>query len=445
VIDFSFLLDTVTESQPCGPDLDLEGDAEYFNYVIPAEGRLPSTFFDASGKITFDRSSIDLDSEIKEVDALLRKSRDIRLLALMAQFHSATSNIDGFVTCVSSLRELLEARWEDVHPTALDGDFSLRKVSIEALDDRVKVAIPLTFLPLLRDRNAGTITFRGLQLAIKPELKRPSEEPLSRAAVQEAFRSDSGRVALIDTLDRMKTCLASLNAIRNIFLEKSDFDYVPSFSNTAGVLEDILKLVIEEVPDLYGDAGQSPQELGAPAQDQTGSSFSLEDSRTLHSTTLLQELKSHQEAKALLYDIEHYFLSVEPSSPALLLVHQARTLVGRPLVEAIEAFAPARLDSARIIVDPANGFAIGFERMRQLSLAVLSTASGIESESHDPVAVGKAITTRDVAVSAMLSVERFLGAVEPSSPTPLLLAKARALMTKDFAGLLKEILATTTP
>jgi type VI secretion system protein ImpA len=442
VIDFSYLLDPITESQLCGPDLDMDGDAEYFNYVIPAEGRLPSSFFDASGKITFDRSIIDLESEIKEVDVLLRKSRDIRLLALLAQFHSATANLDGFVTCVSSMRDLLEARWDDVHPTASDGDYSLRKVSAEALDDRVKVAIPLTFFPLLRDRKVGAITFRGLQLAVKPELKRPSEEPLARAAVQEAFRSDSGRAALIETLDRMKTCLASLNAIRNMFLEKSDFDYVPSFSNTAGVLEDILKLVIEEVPDLYGDVGQSPQDPGVSAGDQAAPSSGTEDQRALVSTAPLQELKSHQEAKALLQDVEHYFLNVEPSSPALLLVHQARALVGRSLVEAIEAFAPAQVDSARIMVDPANGFSIGFERMRQLSSAVSSTR--IEIESAGPGDVGMAITTRDAAISAMVSVERFLGTVEPSSPTPLLLSKARALMTKDFAGLLKEILASTT-
>jgi hypothetical protein len=94
------------------------------------------------------------------------------------------------------------------------------------------------------------------------------------------------------------------------------------------------------------------------------------------------------------------------------------------------------------MVDPANGFSIGFERMRQLSSAVSSTR--IDIESAGPGDVGMAITTRDAAISAMVSVERFLGTVEPSSPTPLLLSKARALMTKDFAGLLKEILASTT-
>lgn len=442
MIDFSYLPDPVTEGQPCGPDLDMDGDAEYFNYVIPAEGRLPSSFFDASGKITFDRSTIDLESEIKEVDALLHKSRDIRLLTLLAQIHSATANFDGFVTCVSAIRELLEARWEDVHPTALDGDFSLRKVSTEALDDRVKVAIPLTFFPLLRDRKIGIVTYRGLQLAVKPELKRPSEEPLSRTAVQEAFRSESGRAALIETLDRMKTCLVSLNAIRNIFLEKSDFDYVPSFSNTLGVLEEILKLVIEEVPDLYGDAGQSSQDLSSGAGEQAAPSSDVRDEHALHPTNPVQHLKSHREAKALLYGIEHYFLNLEPSSPALLLVHQARALVGRSLVEAIEAFAPARVDSARIMVDPANGFSIGFERMRQLSSSVSTTVQ--EADLSDPGTSDNTITTRDAAVSAMVSVERFLSDAEPSSPTPLLLSKARALMTKDFAGLLKEILASTT-
>src|SRR5262249_19548011 len=33
---------------PCGPDLDLAGDAEYLNFSAQVEGLLPSTFFSSS-------------------------------------------------------------------------------------------------------------------------------------------------------------------------------------------------------------------------------------------------------------------------------------------------------------------------------------------------------------------------------------------------------------
>jgi type VI secretion system protein ImpA len=452
VIDFSFLTEPLAENQPCGPDLDIEGDPEYFNYLIPAEGRLPNAYFDMSGRdikgdLVFDRSAIDLESEVKQITALLGKSRDLRLLALLAQFHSVTANLDGFASCLKAIRDLLEARWQDVHPASADSDLSLRMVSVEAIDDRVRVAIPISFFPLLRDKKIGIITYRSLEIAIRPESKRANETPLPHSDVQEALRSESGRQALVQTISVVRNCIECLVSIRNIFRQKTDFQYVPSFENTLGVLEDISKAVIDEVPDLLGAAaGEANGGNIAAAQGQIqedGAPLNSPDGISAGKSAVgpLLTLSNHGEAKALLREIEGYFSAREPSSPALMLVRQARMLVGRPLVEALEAIAPSRLDSARIVFDTTSGFSIGIERMRDLS------ASTVESTGHEPspsgaTAPAEAITTRPMAVTAMLSVESFLSAIEPSSPTPLLLSKARALMSKNFADLLKEILGS---
>jgi type VI secretion system protein ImpA len=449
VIDFTYLLEPLAEDSPCGPDLDIDGDPQYFNYLIPAEGRLPNSYFDMAGRnmtgeLVFDRAGIDLESEIKQVSALLDKSRDLRLLALLAQFHSATSSIDGFAACLSAIRSLLETRWEDVRPAAANGDFSLRMVSVEAIDDRVRVAIPLSFFPLMRDKKVGIITYRSLEIALRPETKRANETPLPLSAIQEAFRSEDGRAALVQTLAMVRHCADCLISIRSLFRERTDFSYVPSFDNTLGVLEDIYKTVSEEVPGLLGtvepvNAGNEFAQHGESLAGHESNGGQYVPRQEVFAAGPLLAIGGHAEARDLLAEIEKYFLGFEPSSPALMLVHQARALVGKPLVEALEAIAPSRLDGARILFDSASGLSIGFDRMRQLSASI---HSGDIALNGNGAAVPLApIASRQEAMTAMVSVESFLSSVEPSSPSPLLLAKARSLMSKNFAELLKELLA----
>lgn len=51
------------------------------------------------------------------------------------------------------------------------------------------------------------------------------------------------------------------------------------------------------------------------------------------------EVPNHRTAYQLLQAVERYFATTEPASLALVLVTQSRLLIGRPLVEALDAFA----------------------------------------------------------------------------------------------------------
>ncbi len=98
----------VSESEPCGPDLDETGDDAYANYMLLASGRLPSKFFDINRETgeeaPFDKASIDLDDELEAIDGFLKRSRDIRLLTLEARFQILTGSIIGFSEAVQGPR-----------------------------------------------------------------------------------------------------------------------------------------------------------------------------------------------------------------------------------------------------------------------------------------------------------------------------------------------------
>jgi type VI secretion system protein ImpA len=440
-------LQPVSDDAPSGPDLELAGDGDFFNYTLPAESRLPTQYLDATGKIVFDRSTINLDSEVSEITALLERSRDLRLLSLLAQFGAANLSLDVFAQSITLMRDLLQDQWDTVHPQGEDGDFAMRKVAIEALDDRVRVAIPLAFVPLVRSRSAGVVTYRACEVAANPSAKRPVEEPLPVSTISEAFKSPDSRADLTETVAWLNAALSGLRSIRAIFMDKADFDFVPQLPNTLSVLEGIESVVRREVPELFGDAPAAPAPASGPEMEAaTGPQATAKPHEPAVAAAPapvapVNGPKSHGEAASLLEDIESYFAASEPSSPALLLVHQARQLIGRPLIEAVEALAGSSTDNVQIRLGEAGGFVLSMDRLRQLS-SMSGSGQPIAPVRRDDQ---KPIENRTQAQSAMLGVEQFLAVNEPSSPVPLLLGKARQLMGKDFASLLNELVGSAAP
>lgn len=419
----------------------MAGDGDFFNYTLPAENRLPSQYLDSTGKITFDRSALNLDSEVSEISALLERSRDLRLASLLAQFGASGLSLELFSEALTLMHGLLQDQWDSVHPQGEDGDYTMRRIAVEALDDRIRVAIPLAYVTLVRSRNAGILTFRTCELAANPAGKRAVEDVLPQSTISEAFQSADTRAEVANTAELVKSALSALRGIRSLFIDKADYDSVPQLPNTLAVLEGIEAVLRREVPELFGDVREpasgnagaepaAPNVASAPAAQAPAAFVAPAPAIPANGP------KSHGEAASALEDIETYFVGSEPSSPALLLVRQARKLIGRPLIEAVEALAGPRTDGAQIRLGQAGGFTLTIDTLRQLSAGAGDGQPVMPVRRDDQ----KPVENRFQAQSAMLGIEQFLIACEPSSPVPMLLAKARDLMGKDFSSLLGELL-----
>jgi len=427
-------LQPVSADSVCGPDLDFEDDADYANYMFPLEERLSQRFLDENGKPA-DRSNIKLDEVTEAIFGLLERSRDLRLVAALAQCHSVLIKPEGFLACVQMMRGMLETFWDNVHPAANDGDFSFRRSMVEALDDRSRIAIPIFHFPLVNDKKIGVVTYRVWEVSQKPELKLPGEIAVQASQVSEALNADAGRAQVAASYSLFKELQSALKGIRSVFSENADFDSMPSFSVTLGSVDDVIAMLEREAAWLLPQSETGTEDNPVVDLASEGEPASLEPIQSAAVTVPLTEVSSHGQAAAILTEIERYFCNIEPSSPALILVHQARKLLGRPLVEALEALAPSRVDSARLIVDAGSGFTLSIDRMRQLTSSALFQPD--TSMAGDDFAA-PAVSSRDEANSAMQSIERFLAVLEPTSPVPLLLSRARSLMNKNFSGLLSD-------
>ena len=126
-----------------------------------------------------------------------------------------------------------------------------------------------------------------------------------------------------------------------------------------------------------------------------------------------------------------YFETREPSSAAVLLIGQARQVLGKNLYDVMKLLAPAHADHARIFVGAEPSFTV--------PVSSISTNGGY-SEQFEPQETAPA-ASRAAAIALIDNVAAHMRRVEPSSPAPYLLDRAKALASRDFLSLLKDVLS----
>lgn len=436
---YDHLLEPMTDALPCGPDLDETGDDAYLNYMIPATDRLPARFYDSDTGAPFERASVDLKGEIKAISELLERSRDLRLLALEARFQALAGQIVGFSECLQAMAALLEERWDFVHPQAYDGDFTLRQNTLSALDDRTTIILPLEYAPLSSEKRIGPISLRSYRVAKGEVQGREGEAPIDVGNVLDSLRADGAAAGVEAAHTAVRAAEVALSAIQAKFADATGYEYAPGFDGLLDVLARIRNFIEEARPHLTGskpaDVTRGDQ---APSADEPQSNDEAVTAQAMAGSSMpLVDIAGHPEATAALLAVEQYFTRSEPSSPALILVHQARTLVGQPLVVALDALLPESAERALISVDGRMGLQLSMPRMRSITEAAINgatvTTDGAAVANYDA-------RTRPDAENIIHSVEVFFRRTEPSSPIPVLLAKARTFMNRDFSAILADII-----
>jgi type VI secretion system protein ImpA len=427
------LLEPVSEAEPCGPDLDEAGDDQYLNYVLAVSSRLPERFF--RGDKPFDRTEIKLKDEVDVIGGLLERSRDLRLLCIEARFQSFAGELPGFADCLEAAAGLVLKFWADVHPKAFDGDFTLRQNNLSGLDDFSQIIQPLQYAPLVRDRRLGAITARQYAVASGTAEKRADETAPEVGEIQRSIASDENRAMSDLSYDAIVRAAAALPKIRETFIENSGYDYVPSFDRLSAFLAQLLELFRAARPELAAAATtEEPVEGDGAAE--TGDAAAAAQPRAAALTGMV---KNHAAAAAALLAVEEYFTAREPSTPALILVHQARLLVGKPLIHALEILLPDAAPRAMIKIQNEINVQLNMAQLKQLTNEMPNLAKG--ANGSDTGSETFTAESRAEAMTLIAEVEHFFKVAEPSSPVPMLLTKANGYANRDFNAILKDLIA----
>ncbi len=427
-----YALPPVSADDPCGPDLDLEGDPEYLNFFAATEGLLPENFY------KFSRETIEFPAAFKTIEGLLARTLDVRLLILEAKLAILNRNLAGFAAAIGSIAWILDAYWDESHPRAEGGDFGLRVGQLETLDDGPVVLMPLQYAPLLEASRQGPLSYRDhlvatgaaqprvvTRLNLQGEQETSADEKFMAPNAIDRLLRDVEIEKLVGVYDTVRGLAASVAAIRDVTKARGGgkatvkLEKLDSVAN--GMAEFLRAAVVARDPSLAPGAAGAAAETDAGAPGGEGATAAAGPAVPAAFATLA-------EVDAALGSAHGYFLNAEPTSPAVLLIRQARQCLGRNLYEVMQLLAPSAADEARVFVGPDGAFPVP---VRNLADAPTSGADPAEAEPA---------VTRQAAIATIDAVVQHMQKTQPSSPIPYLLERAKSLATRDFVSLLNDIL-----
>jgi type VI secretion system protein ImpA len=423
-----FPLPPVSPEDPCGPDLDLEGDADFLNFVAATEGQLPASYYD------FKRESIDFAAAFATIDKLLKRTLDIRLIALAAKLSILNRDVASFARWVGSVSWALSEHWESVHPRAEGEDYSVRLGQLMALEDNAVVLLPLQYAPLFEIQREGSFSYRD-QLAatgaVQPRaVTRFNERTGAKeTSVDEKFipqktidkiLRDVEIEKLAALFETLRELAASLDSIKSTTIERVGYE--------KGVeLPKLVKLV-QDMTEFVRAALFARDPSLAPPAPKEGEAEGAGEPAAAEAVGAPPAFASRVEVDAALASALGYFEANEPSSPALLLIRQARETLGKNLYEVMKLLTPPHADNARVFVGPDSAFTVP---VKSLSNSPTAAAPHVPAEPAP---------SRAAALTLIDAVAGHMQRAEPSSPAPYLLERARSLASRDFVSLLSDLL-----
>jgi type VI secretion system protein ImpA len=433
----------LSEVEPCGPDLDLSGDADFMNFMAAGEGCLPAAFYlrdplnpERDGK-PFDRAQIDFPEQYKKIAALNGRSHDLRLIVLLAKFRILDKNLNGFGEAIEALATLLEQQWDQVHPRGEDSDFILRKAALQSLDDMAPVILPLHYVPLFVHQRLGPLTYRMHLLAAGEAQPRGDEDKLDFGLIDRAFEDEIDLAELTVRRDQFNALGQAFARIKAVFVDHVGLVDAAAFPRLAPLVEAIAAMLERYVLRHDPSAGSQAAAVSESAAD---GSPPLADN----------EIANFADAAAALKAIGLYYTRFEPSNPALLLVRQAEQLIGKSFLDAIRVLVPQYVDEVTVQIGRTQVFTLPLERLSEFAhLDDEPTWDEIDDQIDDLIQEAIEpkvfmVTTRDSTLQLLSKVSAFYHQAEPSSPVAFLTERARTLTGRDFLGLLKDMLPPDT-
>ena len=446
---FEWLAEPVSEEEPCGPDLEATDDGDFIEYYYEAESRMPERYFTPgmAGKgdeyavgVIFDRKSISMKEEMSHIEPLLRKSRDLRLLSLWSRLAILAGNLESFADALEGTAAVLEAFPNECHPR----DMGDKRGALDELGNNTLVITPLQYAELA---GSGEVSLRRLQVAAGDTGPREGELGLDRGKLLSELGSPSARKSVDAAHAALTRAANALDRIRRACLT-ADSPFNPNIGPAAETVGEMMKLINSGRNDLpvwsaeaaaleEDDAGYDEAAEDGDAAEGEGGDAAPRPARAPVMAAVVVETDIPNRAAAVqtLSAIETYFAVYEPAAPALLLITQARLLVGRPLIEALQTLLPYDAPRTQIDFGGDTGFKLDMDQLIQLA----NNAPGGAPEDEDP-GTPPVIRTRPEAAGHLASVEEFFRAREPASPVPVLLFRARTYLEKDFTALVKELI-----
>jgi type VI secretion system protein ImpA len=401
------------------------------HFVARTEGVLPTTFFSGPEGKPFDRSTIDFDAEFAAIGPLIGRTRDIRLLMILAKLLILNRDLAGFVNCIGLVDRLLSERWDEVHPQAQDGDFGVRMAALESLDDMPPVIFPIQYLPLANHRRLGQLSYRAWMIATGQAKPREGEAILDPGTI-EAAMLEVELPPLVEMRGQFQALQSALRNLRSVCVDRTGGERAAKLERLPDLVGNILVLlegIVTKRDPTLASAGSADSDAVA-GNGADGASTTIASGAVASTRDVADALAA----------IGDYFGRHEPSSPALLLVRQAEQLMGKSFLEAMRILVPTHMEQAAVQIGRDQVFDLPIERLSAFADTAQAPGEGAVEAGEAAAPRRLEAKTRGDAIRLLEQIGAYYRIAEPSSPVPFLTERARSFAERDFLSLLKELL-----
>lgn len=337
-IDLDKHLASLSEDQPCGPNL--EYDADFLSLEEAARQQATQEFAhgDSGARVTIEGEGPNWPEVRRIAEGLLERTRDLRVAIYYTR---ALLRTEGFVGIHAGLRlivGLLETHWPHVHPE-LDADDNddptMRVNALAPLVSSDAVINDLRASWLLRSRQSGVLGVRDIEVTQGRLAARDGEQTYTDTQINgmlaEAIAQDQGLSgAIVESLALVRRLSAYL---LDQVGSAASLDFKP--------LQDVLQAVNQALGNVAPAAGSE-----AAALAETSSDASTDAARP----AAPGEIRSRQDVTATIERLVAYLERTEPTNPAQWLLRRAHRVMNMNFLEAIVELAPDGLDQAERMV-----------------------------------------------------------------------------------------------
>jgi type VI secretion system protein ImpA len=341
-LDGESWLHDVAADDPAGPNLEF--DADFGALERAAQGKPEQQF----GATIIPAEDPDWKSVDALATSLLERTRDLRILGHLALAKLHLAGLPAFAQILSVIRQLLDERWDAVHPQLDpedDNDPTLRANALLRLAEPLRVLRVLKDLPLAASLRAGRVAWRDVAIlngALEPEEGRPK---LNEAGVRAAF-ADTDQSRLAAVRGALTSLIADTLAIPAAFDRHAGPATGPDLTELTKLLRELQRVTERYAPADIAVPEEIPVMGEAPAMAESSPAAPVRGAVTAAS---LGPVTTRSDALLLLDLVVAYYERYEPSSPLPLLIGRARRLADKDFMDILQDLAPDGLNQARNI------------------------------------------------------------------------------------------------
>lgn len=308
-MDVSLLISAVPGALPCGNDL--EYDADFLQLARDAEGKPERTMGDSVQPAQPPQWPLIQ----KASEALLQRSKDLRIANYLLQSDIALNGIAGLANGLSLIYELLRQYWPNVHPQLDADDNNDSTVRINALctiacDTNLRL---LGESSLTRSPVFGSVSLRAAMSA--SGLQPSSDEALTADGLTATLHSSDP--------EQLRSVYSSLSQAQT-WAEAIEQFVSEQVGSAQGVDLSSMKTLLKHALHILSEFG--PRNVAASIAEPNVVPSSA-DSPTPAPSSTSAVITSRDEVLRCLESVLTYYAHHEPSSPLPVLLSRAKSLI----------------------------------------------------------------------------------------------------------------------